>query len=650
MRYLVFLLLLATIPASAQQTIPQLKTSLQNEPDSLRIGHYLELGQLYAQAQPDSAVDFCAIGMRLAEKKNDHHSQALLLLQLGKINSLHHNTELARKFENDALIIFRNLHDKDGVADSYDELGLLDGEQRNIISATRDLDQAMKFYRDARDTANIIATYHSLGTVYEEKGEKEKAMTYYLRALIQYEHRKQKPTDYFILLEKIGQLYLQKGDSHTALRYLEEGLHNSNKPTLRDTEITLLDDEGKIFETSGERSRALHYYKEELEAAKAFNRPAQQAQALINIAGVLKNENAVQSLTDLKSALKISLKIHDPQLEANIYGAMAATYRQARDYKEAMAALEENHRLLDSLLDANTEKDIAALDSSYKLESSINQIGHLQQVNRSEKIKLDTSYVLLLIIVVTLILLWLYLRKINRLNNALKASNQVRDTLFSIIGHDLKGPVGNAAQMAEMMNTESFTETEIRSMIAELGKQTAMAFELLNALFEWGSAQLKGVKVNPETISAQTLIQKNMALLGQQAAGKNITVSDHTAAGLKLFADPNHFDFILRNLLSNAIKFTFRDGHIDVAAEENNDTGEIILSIKDTGKGISAEQQAAFLKTNLQVSFGTGGEKGSGLGLLLIKEFVQANKGRVWLESKENEGTTFYVALPASEK
>jgi signal transduction histidine kinase len=247
--------------------------------------------------------------------------------------------------------------------------------------------------------------------------------------------------------------------------------------------------------------------------------------------------------------------------------------------------------------------------------------------------------------VLIVILLWLYLRKISKLNRALEASNQVRDTLFSIIGHDLKGPVGNASQMADLMKTEDFSEAELRSMLAELGKQTTVAFDLLNALFEWGSAQLKGVKVSPEDTTTKSFINKNISLLGSQAALKNITINDHTSADTLIFADPNHFDFIIRNLLSNAIKFTFNGGRIDINAQQGNDD-EIIFSVKDTGKGISPEQQEAFLKTNLKVSFGTGGEKGSGLGLLLIKEFIQANKGHIWLESKENEGSTFYFSFP----
>jgi len=216
--------------------------------------------------------------------------------------------------------------------------------------------------------------------------------------------------------------------------------------------------------------------------------------------------------------------------------------------------------------------------------------------------------------------------------------------LFSIIGHDLKGPAGSAAQLFALMDTEDFSVEELKGMISELRKQTDASFELLQTLFEWGCAQLQGVQVKPEWIDTQPIIQKNIALLSRQAALKNITINDHSPADTRIFADPNHVDFIIRNLLSNAIKFTYENGHIDLEAWQNDK--EMIFAVKDNGIGISPAQQIVFLKTNLQVSFGTKGEKGSGLGLLLIKEFLQANQGRIWLESKEGEGATFYFTFP----
>jgi len=117
--------------------------------------------------------------------------------------------------------------------------------------------------------------------------------------------------------------------------------------------------------------------------------------------------------------------------------------------------------------------------------------------------------------------------------------------------------------------------------------------------------------------------------------------------GLKLHADVDHLEFIVRNILSNAIKFSYEGTTITISAHQAS-SAETIISIEDHGIGISKEQQAVFLTGNLKANFGTRNEKGSGLGLLLIKDFVKANRGKIWLESTPGKGSTFHVAIPAA--
>ena len=293
-------------------------------------------------------------------------------------------------------------------------------------------------------------------------------------------------------------------------------------------------------------------------------------------------------------------------------------------------------------------RDIAALDSSYQIERSKEKIGALQRVNRQERSVLHIGLATLIAVVFVAVLLWFYLRRIKRLNHAISASNRVKDTLFAVIGHDLKGPISSAVQLFDLMENEQFTEEEIRGMIAELKKQTTASLELLQALFEWGKAQLKGVAVNAVTFSPDAVITRCMHLLSQQAAQKNIRVSSGVPHHLSIKADPDHFELIIRNLIANAIKFSHEGSEVNVNARQSPDKQQVIFSIRDQGVGISQEGQDAFRSSNIKVSFGTRQEKGSGLGLMLVKDFVKANHGSIWLESEEGHGTTFYIALAAA--
>jgi signal transduction histidine kinase len=646
MRYVLTFVFLISVPVFAQQpavTPARLRAAPENE----KVKLYTALSLSYAATQPDSAVHYANEGMRLAGKRNDRQGQADLLLALGNINALHHHSDLARSFYNEALGIYRRLQDAAGVAHTYDELGMLDNSAQNFS-------QALKYYQDSRDSSGLMETYEDMGRAAGEKGEHEKALSWYLRALTQYEHRKQQPEAYFVLLENIGKLYQQKGDSITALKYLDEAMRQSKRQGSRASEVHLLNDEGLLFAHDHQEVKALSQYKQALTEAKKFRQPDEQAEALIGIAGILKKQDADGSILELQQALAIAKEVHEPKLAARIYEALAGVYRQQKNYAEAMAALDDQHHLLDSLLGADTVKEVAALDSSYVLERSREKVGNLQQLNRVEKISLNLGLVILLLVLAFLVLLWRYLRKMKRLNSELKSineeltnSNRVKDTLFSVIGHDLKGPAGSAAQLFEMMETEDFTQDEMKSMITELRKQTSASLELLKSLFEWGKSQLQGIKVNTSDFRVLPVVERCIHLLSQQAAQKNIRLSSSLPEELMIHADADHFEFIIRNLLSNAIKFSYEGGEIAVTVESPAEQ-QVVFSVQDKGIGISKEQQAVFLTSNLKVSFGTKKEQGSGLGLLLTKDFIKANRGRIWLESAEGKGTTFFIAMPAA--
>lgn len=605
---------------------------------------YIEMSKRFESDQPDSAVAYCNRALKMAEDHNDQQGMALVLLQMGRINSLHHHTDLARKFINEALYLFRTLRDKEGVARAYDELGLLDGSINDMKAANADFSRSMQFYEDSRDSAGVASTYHGLGVAFEEKGDQEKALTYYLRALVLYEHCQQKTEDYFLLIERIGNLYARRGDQKTALHYLEEGAEKSNTPALKDTEVDILEEEGEIDEASGKSAGALLFYKKELAVAKTAGDFRGQVKALEGIAHVLKKDSAGKSLEYLNEALGIARDMKLPQLKANIYEALAEVYRQQKHYKEAVAMQQEYSRLLDSLTIASSRSEIAALDSSYALEAALDKVDELQEVNNVAKTKINLGVGVLVLIGFAVAMLWVYLRKARRLNRRLNESNEVKSKLISIIGHDLKGPAGNTVQVLDLLEKGIVPEEQRKKLLTELKKQSVASYELLTALFEWGKAQLHGVEVKPELFSTRSVIQHNISFLQQLAERKNISIFDETPDDAEIHADPHHFDFVIRNLLSNAIKFTHEGGSITIRAQGEEDRPEIVYSVKDTGVGVSPEKQQAFSKATLPISFGTKGEKGSGLGLLLIKEFMRANKGRIWLESKEGEGTVFYCA------
>ncbi|HJU45957.1 MAG TPA: ATP-binding protein [Chitinophagaceae bacterium] len=138
--------------------------------------------------------------------------------------------------------------------------------------------------------------------------------------------------------------------------------------------------------------------------------------------------------------------------------------------------------------------------------------------------------------------------------------------------------------------------------------------------------------------------RKVPGMLTGLAGRKKVKIIQQVPATLSIYADPDHFDFIIRNLLSNAIKFSHTGGTVTIAAEAKKD--EVLFSVRDEGVGIPVEKQKQFDTGNLSVAYGTNGEKGTGLGLLLTKEFIKVNKGRIWFQSTQGQRTTFYFSFP----
>ncbi|MNR08336.1 Alginate biosynthesis sensor protein KinB [compost metagenome] len=200
-------------------------------------------------------------------------------------------------------------------------------------------------------------------------------------------------------------------------------------------------------------------------------------------------------------------------------------------------------------------------------------------------------------------------------------------------------------QALEMLGTGLLNQQEEEQMIDLLKQQSHSFNETLNTLLNWAAAQLKGAQPQITQVDVMTTIQQSLSLLKAQAAIKNISINSATSDNLHVLADKDQLDFIIRNLLSNAIKFSYPGGQISITIKKQDKIA--IIAVHDNGKGIPIEKQRElFSEGRLNSTFGTEGEKGTGLGLMLSWDFIQANKGSIWFESNEGAGTTFYVSLP----
>ncbi|HEY1025509.1 MAG TPA: tetratricopeptide repeat-containing sensor histidine kinase [Sphingobacteriaceae bacterium] len=641
--FILVLFLLKFSEAFAQAEKNSLLKKLRSaRPDTAKVDLYLGLSRLYQESRPDSAIQYARLGLELSRGLNYRLGEAMLTSQLGTINEIHDNIDVARKFNLQALAFYKQLNHTKGIAAEYNGLGILEGKNGNFDAATRYFLKALKLNEKARYKQGIVQSYIKLGLVNELSGELDKALTYYLNA------RKLNGSDapgLYYLLNNIGTVEARKGNLREALKHFEEGIAKSDSVAYGSIHVSLRMNAANALDQLGRKQEALVRYKAVLGKTRQYNLPEAEARVLLNLSG-LERRKADQYL---ESALDIAGRIGNTKLEAEIYQEIADHHKQEKRFEKALAALETHHRLVDSILSKAKTREIASLQASYELDKSQEEVKTLELSNQKRTAERNVIIVGTICVLLGCLTLWLYLLKFRRLNQKLAKSNEVKDKLFSIIGHDLRSPVGGIVQMMEVMESGLLSEAETKEMLSGLRKHSEASLETLDSLLLWGKSQLQGISVRKTSFESKPLIQKNLAFFNRQAEQKLIVIKDQTPHGLTLYADRDHFDFVMRNLLSNAVKFSHPSGIIKVSVSTRQQPDLAIFSVSDEGKGIK-EELAGQLFQPVSSDDGTAGEKGTGLGLVLCKEFMQASGGDIWVESKEGNGSVFYFSLPYIEQ
>ncbi len=241
-------------------------------------------------------------------------------------------------------------------------------------------------------------------------------------------------------------------------------------------------------------------------------------------------------------------------------------------------------------------------------------------------------------------------RKIEIQARELAQANALKDKMFSVISHDLRSPVSSIKLALDFISSGLIKPTDelFNETIKDLVKTTDEAYILLENLLGWAKSQSNILVLYPESVDLNRMANGIVGLLRLSSENKKIRIDNKIPEGITVFADLQMLQSVLRNLLSNALKFTSENGTIEIAAVEKN--AEVKISVKDSGVGISEERLSRiFDQDHPEKTFGTNKESGSGLGLVLCKDFVEKNGGRIWAESEVAKGSTFSFTIPAGQ-
>jgi PAS domain S-box-containing protein len=236
---------------------------------------------------------------------------------------------------------------------------------------------------------------------------------------------------------------------------------------------------------------------------------------------------------------------------------------------------------------------------------------------------------------------------LNEQNRKLAEANATKNKFFKIIGHDLKSPIGQIVNFASLIedNFEHYSDADLIKFIKLMKETSFNSLKLLDNLLTWASSQANSISFQPIECNLHYAVETTIELLRRNAGEKNIEIVNQIDSEIELFADRNMLSTILRNLISNAVKFTFENGSVTISAVQGSN--QTVISIADNGCGISDSTKEKLFKIESGVSTrGTNNEKGTGLGLILCKEFVDKHNGEIWIKSEEGKGSVFSFSIP----
>lgn len=641
-------------PAKATRT--DFENQLAQAPtDSQKLNIYRSIYDHYKTAKSDSAKTYVERGLAEFAEKGYRHGVGVLLMLLSNIYNERGMLVLARTKGLEALDIFTALREEVFTAKANTAIGSAESYLGNYPDAFRHFLAALKSFELVADTAGLINTYLELGAANDFNKNHEKALGFYNKALDLSLGTKESASIVY-LYNNIGLSHARKGDLKEALKYFQKAELISRKPEYVKARFPPLTNLGKLYMANGDNTKALEYLYEAMNLAKKLGTPEPLCRVLLEI-GRIESRAAPAHISSLEEGLKIAGEIDSKRLQSEFLIALADAADKTGDYKQEVIFLKQATALRDSVFNMDKAKEIANLQSEYELKRTSAQLADLEKQEFRNRQRKNVVVLVAGILTLTLLTLMVFYTRSRRLNKELSArerdlkkANNVKDRLFSIIGHDLKGPVGNIPSLLTLYKNEDNTEDERAYILRAMEESSQASLETLDKLLNWGKQQIKGNLFNPSTLDVDEIMNHNIRLLSVAAANKNITIVNHVSPSASVYADENQFKFVIRNLISNAVKFTHSGGTVEIAAARQPDEEFVVFSVKDNGIGISDDLLEHIFDPYSESTRGTANEAGTGIGLMLCREFVAQNGGKLWVQSVKGQGATFSFTVKGGLK
>ncbi len=588
----------------------------------------------------------------------------------------------------------------------HHQLGKIYDQTGNKVKA---LNSYLKAFEVWRNYSNPLLTkedfYENIANLYFESQQYKEAQYYYEELLnlankensIQKDQLDERKKTQATAAQGLAKIFLAIKEYDTALLYLQKSEKSCTGKSKRRCLLETYNLYSELYFTKYDYILAKQYAFEALQIAEQLDQEQQAILLSIRLGNIYSAEKAYDKAElFLRRAEKTALSLNNNLLYKQVYFAFANLYEKNQKDKLALSYYRKYLIYKDSVHNEVSIRKINSLQMQFEQERHRQEIDVLElnqrekqleqkaKVERAQKFNMIGLTIIIALGIVAFLIYNRYrfgkntqkilkkqsdsIKKQNQelqsMNQQLLASkeelnaiNKTKDRFFSIVAHDLKGPLNSLKGYSHLISTfgQKLSKEEIINMAADQERTLNNLYKFLEDLLSWSRIQMKAVALEPKNIELKVVINKMYKILLPQIKEKEIDTACIDIENKVIFADENATFTILRNLVSNAIKFTPKKGKIKIKAEiEINEAGKETnftkISVIDTGIGMPKKvSQKLFKLDNKYSTKGTEGEKGTGLGLIICKEFVEQNGGKIGVQSVENEGTTFWFTLPSKD-
>ena len=704
---LAFLFFADIVSAQEKELIlADLRTHTQN--DTTRVRLLFELSGQYIETNIDSMELIAQEGLSISE--NIHYERGIgsCSRRMGLVALRKHEFDKALQYYQAALEIYEKIHDKATQAEILIYMGDIEYRDTKYSKAIEYYNQAIKVSREIGDLKDEGLALIDIGGIYSDEGSYPEAINFYLKGLRAAE-KQNDSKGMSMALVNVATIYSAMGNYKLAVEYINKSLPITKGISDREVIFSNMINVGVVYGQMKDYKNCLAAFENGLVIADSMNDITFINACLGNIADVyyqmgeydtslakyavllkqneklndtsviiigktgiganlIKKGKIKDGINELLQALEITKR---KQMKQNIFDVsvdLSNAYEQLRDASKALEYYKIAYVYRDSLNNDKIDKKIQQLDFDYELGKKETEIELLNKnkliehsKNQQQRLIIWASLSGLGLLLIISILLYRNSQREKRNKekilkqkeeiqlqaSRLEELNRFKDKTFSVLSHDLRGPVGSLTSAMSMLDENVMTQADFMTFKPDVQNQLHAVSALLDNLLNWAKGYMHGETAkNPEKMDMHDIVQHNIKLSQDAAGRKKIKIHNNIPPSTTVLGYPGQIDIVIRNLMMNSIKFSNNNGAITFSAKPL--AGRAQITITDEGIGMTeAQLNKLFTVSADNSTYGTGGEKGIGIGLLLCYEFIKANNGTISASSEVNKGTVFTIVLPA---